>query len=437
MPAQLIFIFNTLWEIFKNWWWLAPPFLLYRPFLVLWLWWRQEVFSSQQKYVFLEIKIPKEVIRPLKAMEQAFHSIWGNIYDPPDWWEKWIEGKFLLRFSMEIAAIDGEPHFFMWVPEGRRNAIEASLYSQYSDVEISTADDYTKAVPREIPNKNWNMWGCDYELVKPDVYPIKTYAQFFEERPEAPVEEKRLDPISTLLEGMATLKAGEQLWVQIVAVPIVSVDDPSAGDNYVARGKVIVEKLLKRPPKEKPKSIFREALGVLITGKTPGEDEKEQSFFVPEMMLSPGERAVVAGIEDKISKYCFTSWIRFIYIAKSDVYFGGAKATPFGFFQQFSTSNLNALKPWSNTLTKIKKHWFLPINFIRERRLYLRKRQLFKTYISRLPPRFPHKPTMTFILNTEELATIFHFPGRAVSKAPFVERIETKKGEAPPGLPTE
>jgi hypothetical protein len=40
-----------------------------------------------------------------------------------------------------------------------------------------------------------------------------------------------------------------------------------------------------------------------------------------------------------------------------------------------------------------------------------------------------------FVLNTEELPTIFHFPGR-VAETPTFGRIEAKKGEAPTDLPT-
>jgi len=30
--------------------------------------------------------------------------------------------------------------------------------------------------------------GCDYETIKPDIYPIKTYSKFFEESPAAKEE---------------------------------------------------------------------------------------------------------------------------------------------------------------------------------------------------------------------------------------------------------
>jgi len=223
-------ILNIFWDVIKNWWWLPLPFFLYRPFLFFWLWWRRERWIKSQKFIMLEIKIPKEVIKPLRAMEQVFFSLWGNLYDPTDWWEKWIDGKMLLGYSFEIVSIGGEQHFFIRLPEPNRNAVESSLYSQYPDAEISVVDDYTKYVPQDIPNKNWELWGCDYRLQKEDVYPIKTYSKFFEEKPEVSVEEKRLDPFAPLLEGMAKLKPGEQLWVQIIASPVSSVEN-----NYVVR----------------------------------------------------------------------------------------------------------------------------------------------------------------------------------------------------------
>ena len=45
----------------------------------------------------------------------------------------------------------------------------------------------------------------------------------------------------------------------------------------------------------------------------------------------------------------------------------------------------------------------------------------------------PHK-TPHFVLNAEELATLFHFPGQ-VAAAPTLTRIGSKKMEAPANLP--
>ena len=45
---------------------------------------------------------------------------------------------------------------------------------------------------------------------------------------------------------------------------------------------------------------------------------------------------------------------------------------------------------------------------------------------------FFHPPT--FVLNTEELATIWHFPGQ-ILKVPTLERIESKEASPPTNLP--
>ena len=84
-------------------------------------------------------------------------------------------------------------------------------------------------------------------------------------------------------------------------------------------------------------------------------------------------------------------------------------------------------------MTKVKSVWLW---FLDERRLYIRKRRIFRYYSKRWFPLFP-RPGGSYVLNTEELATLYHFPGRIVAPAPAVPRIEAKKGEAPPGLPVE
>lgn len=394
-----------------------------------------ELWLAEQKYVLLELKIPKDVLQPLKAMDQVFSGLWGSIYDPPDWWETWIEGKIQHAYGLEIVCINGEPHFFIKCPQGIRKTVEANIYAQYPNVEISQHDDYTKYVPQDIPNKNWEMWGCDYTLLSNDVYPIKTYASFFEEKPDAPMEEKRLDPLSSLLEGMGKLGQGENLWVQFLATPAINDD---AGTHYFDRGKALVDKLVKRPEKPMAKPIIFDIFDIFATGKPPSTEQRKEEIIPPEMKLTPGERTIVSAIEEKIAKRCYSVGVRFIYLAKREVYSGPAKTIPLSFFQQFSTTNLNAMVPNAKigTMTKVKKHWFVPWNYLIPRRVYVRKRNLFKKYVRRFNALFPD-PGGNFILSTEELATLFHFPGQSVTSAPFMERVESKKGEAPSGLPVE
>jgi len=73
------------------------------------------------------------------------------------------------------------------------------------------------------------------------------------------------------------------------------------------------------------------------------------------------------------------------------------------------------------------------LNRLRDRRKYLRQRKLFRNYINRLGPFFPNDGG-TFILNTEEIASLFHFPSWRVSPVPGVNRV-TAKTKSPSRLP--
>jgi len=95
---NLILFLNSFFEVLKNWWWIILPFIFWPPFSFLWLWWRYEEWKKKIEEIMLEIKLPEEILKPIKAMESVFASIW-QIYDPPNWKEKWFEGKKLLDMS--------------------------------------------------------------------------------------------------------------------------------------------------------------------------------------------------------------------------------------------------------------------------------------------------------------------------------------------------
>ena len=432
---MLIPVLERVWDIIKIWWWLPMPFILWWPFSFLWRWWRTDDFLFNNPSTLLEIKIPKEVLKPIRAMEVVLDSLWQIVYDPADPHEKWIEGKVILSYTFEIVCTEGEPHFYIKFPKANRDSVEASIYAQYPDAEISEVDDYTRKVPQDIPNKDWDMWGCDYKLLRPSPYPIKTYLEFESER-EA-LEEKRVDPLATLLEGMAKIGKGEHLWVQITGSPVTNKEAA-----WIDEGEEIRDVLSKRTPKDsRQRSIVGEAADILITGNVPGEVKEEpKEILPPEMKLTTGERDVVTAIEKKMAKRGFNTNIRFIYMGRKDVFFKPKLRIPLAFFSNFATENLNNLVPHGQPyITKVRKSLFPPFNIGIARRLYLRKRKLFRSYQQRLHVLFPwgRKYPTSFILNTEEMASIFHFPGRKSAPAPFVERIETKKGEAPSDLPTE
>ena len=416
---------DSFFEIFKNWWWIILPFIFLKPFLFLWLWWRQERWRKKLKYILLEIKLPEETLKPIKAMETVFSSLW-QIYDSPNWKEKWIEGKKLLDYSLEIVSIDGVPHFYIRILASFKNFVESSIYAQYPEVEITEVEDYTKNVPQNIPTKDWDMWGCDMINLKDEVYPLRTYKEFETERETK--EEKRVDPMANLLESMGTLRPGEQLWVQIMIKPITPKEI-----NLVKKGERIVQKLMGKTPLSLESFLPYAVKGtgrVLIAGEPLEEKKPElEKLELGALRLSPGEIEIIKGIQGKIAKYGFEANIRFIYLGRKEAFFKPNLKLALGFFNEFNTQNLNTIKPWGKTITKIQL-------ILIGRRLYLRKRKLFRQYVKRRTPLDPLKGG-TYVLNTEELASFYHFPSRIVAPAPTVPRIPAKKGEAPPELPTE
>lgn len=424
-----------LWSFALAWWWLFLPFALFRPAIYFWIWWRNEIFSAQQRYIYVELKMPQDVQKPVKAMEDVFSGLW-QIHDPANTRERWLEGKYQLNFSIEIVSTEGIVHFYMRIPEGGLKLLEASIYSHYPGAEIQVVEDYTKQIPQDIPNKEWELWGTSYKLEKPSPYPIKTYSKFFEPSPEGE-EEKRIDPMAHLIEGLSTIGKGEHLWTQFILWPVLHTEPNES--TLVQEGNEIVAALVRRKTPKVVSSLegvgkdFQAVGTTLLTGQAPTVAEQEREIFPPEMKLTPGEREIVSAIEEKISKYAFKVSARFIYIAKRENYFGPAKAIPMSYFTQFSTATFNNFRPLRTTLTKTYTilTWFLD-----KRSVFVKKRRLMRHYLMHIPAFYPNSQGL-FFLNIEELATIFHFPGKMVAPSVSVPRVGSKKGEAPPGLPTE
>ena len=426
---QIVLFFAYLWEVIKVWWWLPLPFILFYPFRYLYLWYIQEKWFDKIDWAVYEIRIPRDNDRPLKAMEQVISDIWPY-YDPPAFREKWITGKFLISFSLEIASIDGIIHFFIRIPRDQKDLFETAVYSQYPQVEIFEVEDYTKKVPQDIPNAKWDLWGCDYEMLKKSCYPIKVYSKFFEPKEDLKIEQ-RIDPLAVLLEGISKMKPGEQFWFQMILKPIID-EVP-----WIKEAKEEIDSLVGRKKATRTqRTIIGEAIHTFITNEPPYSSSKngtesEGTEMPPEMQLTPGERKIVEAIEEKISKQAFEANIRFIYLGRREVFFKPRVKLGINFSSGLSTNNLNGFKPWSVTLTKVTA----PALF-RRRRIFLKQRRMFRNYVKRRTPLFP-KPGGTFVLNTEEIATIYHFPSRISAPALGLPFVEAKKGGMPPNVPIE
>ncbi|MDD5569235.1 MAG: hypothetical protein PHG23_02370 [Candidatus Pacebacteria bacterium] len=417
-------------------WWVIFPFVLYGLLRFAFVQYMETAWllHPDRKRILLEVRIPQRVTRPLRAMENFFNAYWASYDAPKDWRTTFFEGKVIVGTSFEMASLEGVPHFYIRTVASNRQLLEGALYAQYPDLEIVEVPDYVLAVPQDIPNKGWDLWGCDFMPLKPDPLPIKTYEAFFEEKVDIVEEGKRLDPLASVLEQFAKIGKGEYIWIQLNAVPI-----SPAENDYIARGKIEIDKILKRykPPKNEGIPSFLSFFAdffIEIEDKLFGDpfkwavkSEQTQELFPQEMKMTPGERDRIAAIEKKISKVCYWSGLRFVYIARRDVFFGGIKAFGGSYTSQFTTQNLNGLKPWSPTITKIQSP-----DLFTGRRLFVKKRDLFQRYKDR-----DFSPGGKFVMNVEELTTLYHFPGIDVAPSAALNRIEIKKVPPPITLPVE
>ena len=149
-----------------------------------WYWWRSWKCEMASRRSVLELKRRPDVEKHIKAMESVFAG-WWQIHDPPNVREKWLDGEYQLGFSIEMVSTEGKVHFYIRLPEESRRIIESALYAQFPDAELLEVEDFLKAVPENIPNRDWRMWGSTLKLEKEVVFPLPTFPRFFEHEQES------------------------------------------------------------------------------------------------------------------------------------------------------------------------------------------------------------------------------------------------------------
>jgi len=443
----VILFLIILWVPFlRVWWWFFLPLMLQKQLSTLYLWWLGWDFDyAKAKWVILEITPPREVLIPLKAMEDVFSAIWPLI-DVANFREVWCDGELQngpYWCSWEIASIEGKIRFYVRCLAQHRLTIETSLFAHYPDLEIREVSDYVKLVPPTVPNEEWDMYGEDWDLRSEDVYPIKTYDKFFEPQGERiSAEEKRIDPIIGLLEGLSKLGPGEHYWVQFITVPIVDHDEP----EWKKEGIKIINKIARRPEK-KETTIIQELMyliGQLILGpQKEGSGESASYSWAPmeedeetgelRISLTPGERDIITEVENKMKKPAFRTTVRGVYVAKREKWKAPHRVIMRSYMGHFSLNNLNSFGFQGATRPRV--HFFM-----RKRRVFLRARKMFRNSVLRFTPLFPKRMSddLNPILSTEEMATLWHFPLRVSGMvSPTMVSVESKKAGPPPNLPVD
>lgn len=392
-------------------WWAYLPVLLFFGLVEVFQTYTRTKYTSSLSWVLLELRIPKEIRKSPKATEQIFNALHG-VYLPIKWKDKFFKGKVMDWFSFEIIGSGGEIHFYVRTLESYKKLVQSQIYAQYPDTEITEVSvDYLTGWPSSMPDDRNDLWGAELLLAREDAYPIKTYPEF-EEVAVGKEDVKRVDPLASLSEVLSSLQYGEFIGIQLLVSP--------TGDGWVKRGQAAVDKIMGKEAKVQHDFLSKaiHTIDEYIPGHTPSEKKEDRKDNV---QLTPGKQDTLKAIERSFSKLGFESGLRFIYAGSKEVFHRAHISGIMGAYKQFSSQSLNGFK--MNVATAPLGKW--PFKKSKE---YRKKVYLWSKFKKRT---FPKKP---FVLNVEELATIFHFPDIGV-KAPLLPRVETKKGEPPVGLP--
>lgn len=391
-------------------WWMLV-FFIFKKILNTWLKEKQTQYTKDWRWVVLAVDVPPIMIQSPKAVEQIFVHLSGS-FMKINLLDKYIKGKMQKWFSFEIISIDGYIQFLVRTEVEFRDLVEAAIYAQYTEAEITEVEDYTLSVPDKYPNDQYDVVGAELNLAQNEAYPIRTYPHF--EYANAIEKEMAFtDPMAAILENFTRIGPGENFWLQLVVTP----SDNSWKEGGIELVKEIIEGKKKAPPSglatkaaELPINTLKTAVKAWNMDFSGGGDEKKEESVPKISDLTPGKRAVVEAVEEKISKFGFKSKMRVLYAAKKTVF--NPQKCLYGFIgasNQFYTADKNSLAP-----DMMKDEGF--VGAFKKRALKYK--------------------TDPYILNIEELATLWHFPLPTV-KTPLLQKTSLKRSEPPIDLPVD
>lgn len=327
--------------------------------------------------VLLALEIPRTNDKSELAAEQLFASLHGILRDKDEL--KFSKG-IQEHISFEIASVNGQIRFYVWVPKTLRSFVEGQIYSQYPTVQIHEAEeDY---VVHE--SKHQVIYSSELNLTDSEMLPIKTFQNF------------EVDPLAGITGALAKLEStGQEIWIQILARPTAD-DWHKESENWV-------------------KSVKSGASSISFASGVSWLGDLVKAFWQPPEQgigtsdvkeVSDRDKTRIAEAEKKATKLGYRVKIRLAYLGDNNPEAQLRMQAIVGTFKQFNSTNLNGFKIANTSFSKDR------INNYRNRSF----------------------SDQGFILNIEELASVFHLPHTNV-ETPNVVWASSKNAEPPSKLP--
>ena len=333
------------------------------------------------EHCLLMLEIPRENDKKELAAEQMLAALHGILRSKR---ELRLSGTLQEHISLEIAAKGQRIRFYIWTPKHLQAFVEGQIYAQYPTVQITEVEeDYSE---RQLAQKVIHT--TELTLTENETMPIKTFPSF------------EVDPLASITATLAKLdKESEEMWIQIMARPIA--------DDWHRRGAKMVARI-------------RGGRGVIGAGGTATLNYAGQAFAAlirpPEgggkeggtaaLELSERDKARITAIETKTQKLGYQVKIRLMYAGNDSRTARLRMQALVGAFKQFNTTNLNGFKIKSTSFKQDKQLEYQTRFFIDH----------------------------GFILNIEELASLFHLPHTTV-ETPSIVWATTKTAEPPANIP--
>lgn len=295
------------------------------------------------------------------------------------------------HIAFEIVAEEKKISFYLAIPERAIDLVVKQVQALYPDAAIEPAEEYN------FFQKDSAILTTALTLKEPSFFPLKTYADL------------EADPLNSFLNTLSKMQAREGAAIQYIIRP--------AGADWRKRSVGIAKglqqgKSLKELTQSGSGKIFSSVgsmVGEGLREATSSKKAKETKKPDEPKTLTPYEQETIKAIEEKASKAGFDVNVRIVISTMTEERTESLIEGVLAGFKQFDHPAFNSLKSSS------------PSN----------RRQDIVNYIYRY---FDDKQKM--ILNTQELASIWHTPNRFI-ETPYLEWLEARQAPAPTNVPTE
>jgi len=271
---------------------------------------------------------------------------------------RWLKGRDD-HLSLEIVVQGGVISFYIVVPQRLRSFIEQEIHATYPHAVVQATSDYNIFLPHGV------SVGASLNLSRPAAFPLKTYKQF------------EADPQESILNALARLATPEAAAVQFVV--------RSAKRSWRRAGVQIASSMQQgKRYNEAAHSGKWAKVSAVLSSFFGSSSKKNKNDNKEPYRLSPAEEQMIKGIEEKASKAGIDVTCRLVVSARDKAVAEAQLSNLGNAFSQFS------IYQYGNRLEMHR-----PSNLNR----------FFYSFIHRV---FEERKRM--VLNTEELATIYHFP---------------------------